>query len=348
MLKKRRLGRTEMMVSELGFGGIPIIPLPEPEAVGVVRHCFDRGINFFDTANMYADSEIKIGKALADARSDIYLATKTTERSLAGANAHLELSLKQLGVDHIDLYQLHNLMKPEEIKEAFGPGGVYPAVEKARREGRVKHIGFSSHDLNAAIELCRTGKFSTVQIPFNFIEREPADELFAAAKENDMGVIAMKPIGGGLLDRVDLCFKFLRQHPEALPIPGFSSIAEADEVIDFYLNPQPMTAEDEAALVELREIIGKKFCHRCAYCLPCPQDVNIPGAFLFPSVVARFDPAMTVAFTGRAVESARECIECEDCVSRCPYSLNIPEMLKETVEKYDRFLMEHHLASPGA
>ena len=221
MLKKRRLGKTEMMVSELGFGGIPIMPLPEPEAVGVVRHCFDRGINFFDTANMYADSEIKIGQALTDVRSEVYLATKTTERSLAGANAHLELSLKRLGVDYIDLYQLHNLMRPEEIEEAFGPDGAYPAVEKARREGRVKHIGFSCHDLKAAIELCRTGKFSTVQIPFNFIEREPAEELFAAAKENDMGVIAMKPMGGGLLDRVDLCFKFLQQHPEALPIPGF-------------------------------------------------------------------------------------------------------------------------------
>ena len=337
-----------MVVSELGFGGIPIIPLPEPEAVGVVRHCFDRGINFFDTANMYANSEIKIGKALADVRSEVYLATKTTARSLAGANAHLELSLKQLGVDHIDLYQFHNLMRPEEIEEAFGPDGAYQAAEKARREGRVKYIGFSCHDLNAAIELCRTGKFSTVQIPFNFIEKEPADELFDAARENGMGIIAMKPLGGGLLDRIDLCFKFLRQHPEALPIPGFSSIAEAEQVLDFYLNPRPMTAEDEKAIDELREIIGKKFCHRCAYCLPCPQNVNIPGAFFFPAMSAHLDPAMTVAFTGKAVESARGCIECEECVPRCPYSLDIPEMLKEIVEKYDRFLLEHGLASPGA
>ena len=121
------------------------------------------------------------------------------------------------------------------MDKILAPGGALEAVNMAMEEGKIRFVGFSSHDLATAIKSCRTGIFSTVQIPFNFIEKDPADELFTVAQEMDMGMIAMKPIGGGLLDRVDLCFKFLQQYPHVVPIPGVKSHEEVDEIMEFCL-----------------------------------------------------------------------------------------------------------------
>jgi aryl-alcohol dehydrogenase-like predicted oxidoreductase len=200
------------MVSELGFGGIPIIRLGTDEAVGVVRHCFDRGVTFFDTANVYGDSERKIGQALESVRDRVVIATKTLMRDAETAADHIIYSLENLRTDRIDLYQIHNIANDETFERVLAPGGAYEALARARDEGKIRFIGLSSHNIATAIRACRTGKFDTLQFPFNFIECDPADELFGIAREMDMGIIAMKPLGGGLLERADLCFRFLQQH----------------------------------------------------------------------------------------------------------------------------------------
>ena len=336
-----RFGKTGLMVSEIGFGGIPIIPLDFEDGVKVVRHCFERGITFFDTANAYADSERKIGKALEGVREKIILATKTGKRDAEGAAKHIEYSLDNLRTDYIDIYQFHNIGNEKALEQILAPGGAYEAVGKAHEEGKIRNIGFSSHDIATAIKGCRTGRFSTLQFPFNFIEKDPADELFKVAQDQDMGIIGMKPLGGGLLERADLCMKFLQQHQYVLPIPGISSIEEADEIIELYLSPKPLSDVDQKEIEQIRSELGSRFCHRCGYCLPCEQGVMIPNVMSFRSQSRRFPPAVVVILVKKAMESVDECTDCGECLERCPYSLEIPDLLKEHLSVYKEFEAQH-------
>jgi len=340
-MRKVRLGKTDLMVSEIGFGGIPIIPLSFEAAVKVVSHGFDRGITFFDTANMYGDSEKKIGQALEPVRDSVLLATKTLKRDGEGAAKHISYSLDNLRTDHIDIYQLHSLSDEKALEKVLASGGAYGAVREAQREGKIRFIGFSSHDIATSLKACRTGHFSTIQFPFNFIESDPADELFKVAREQDMGIIAMKPLGGGLLDRADLCFKFLQQNPDVVPIPGFSSIEEVDEIIALYLSPKPLTGDDHREIEKIRSELGKTFCHRCGYCVPCEQGVKIPEVMSFRSNSKRLAPAIVILMGKDPMESAENCNECGECLEKCPYKLPIPEVLQENLGAYKEFVARH-------
>jgi uncharacterized protein len=162
-MQTARLGKTDLIVSEIGFGGIPIVPVGKDEAISVVRHCFEIGINFFDTAHMYHDSEEKIGAALMPVRDDVILATKTTERSAAAATAQIERSLQRLQTDRIDLYQLHNVSNEDALEKVLAPDGAYAAAQKACREGKVRCIGISSHNMAVAAKALKTGLFQTLQ-----------------------------------------------------------------------------------------------------------------------------------------------------------------------------------------
>ena len=201
-----KLAGTDLEISEVGFGGIPIIPLSENEAVSVVKHCFDLGVTFFDTANMYPTSEEKIGTALKTVREKVVIATKTTKRDAKEAVAHIDLSLRQIKTNWIDIYQLHNVSNEEALEQVLAPQGAYDAARKARAAGKIRFIGISSHNIQIAIKALKTGLFQTLQFPFNFIENDPANELFPLARKNDVGIIGMKPLGGGLLERADLFF----------------------------------------------------------------------------------------------------------------------------------------------
>ena len=329
-----RFGKTELMVSRVAFGGIPIIPLSVEDGAAVVRHCFEHGINFFDTANMYGDSEKKIGLALESVRDRVVIATKTLERSAEGAAKHIAFSLDNLKTDYIDLYQLHSISKQDDWDAIVAPGGALEAVQQAQAEGKIRHIGFSSHDIALAIKVCRTGLFASIQIPFNFIEKDPADELFPVARDLDMGIIAMKPLGGGLLGRADLCFKFLQQYPFAVPDPGIQTAQEADEIIALYESPQPLTAEDNQEIEKLRSELGKRFCHRCGYCMPCDQGVKIREVMSFRSMAQRLAPKLAVAFTKDAMQTVESCTECGECLEKCPQDIPIPDRLKEVAAHF--------------
>ncbi|MFH1091308.1 MAG: aldo/keto reductase [Pseudomonadota bacterium] len=333
-MRKIEMGRTGLMVTEIGFGGIPIIPLPMDEAVAVIRRCFERGINFYDTAIRYGDSEKKLGLALEDLRDQVFLATKTIERYAAGAAGHIRQSLESLRTEFIDIYQLHNVSKPEELEQVLAPGGAMEAMTAAMESGKIKHIGVTSHNIDIAIRACRTGRFATVQIPFNFIEYEPADELFGVAADYNMGVIGMKPLGGGLIGRPDLCMKWLQQYPKVMPIPGFAALSEADEVLDMYDSPQPLTDTDWADIEKLRVELGRTFCHRCGYCQPCEQGVKITEVLFFRSAAKRTGGPAAIALCKAAMQTVKDCIECGECSERCPYHLPIPELLREYLDEY--------------
>jgi hypothetical protein len=329
------------MVSELGFGGIPIIRLGFEDAVEVVRHCFERGIRFFDTANVYGDSERKIGQALESVRDKVLLATKTLARDVEGAAEHVDYSLENLKTRCIDLYQLHNLINDDALNQALAPGGAYEALARAKADGKIRFIGFSSHNIATAIRACRTGLFSTVQFPFNFIERDPADDLFKVAAEMEMGIIAMKPLGGGLLERADLCFRFLQQFPNVVPIPGIQAKEEVEQIVELYISPKPLSQADLADIETIRSQLGTKFCHRCEYCMPCDKGVLIPQAMAFRSFSRRMVPLAAIMMADAAMESIANCEDCRECIEKCPYGLEIPEALKETLALYNDFVKQH-------
>jgi uncharacterized protein len=339
-MKTVPLGKTGIMVSELGFGGIPIIRLETEEAVSVVRRAFERGITFYDTANAYRDSEAKLGIAFRGIRDKVVIATKTLCRDAAGAVAHLENSLRALETDCIDLYQLHQVAQDSVWEELNRPSGAMEALLKARDKGMIRHIGVTSHSLPMAIKLVKTGLFATIQFPFNFIEEAALDELFPAAREGGMGILVMKPFAGGVIDNASVAFAYLRMHPYALPIPGFDSVERVDEVADMYERDNSVTPEDIRRMDAYRLELGKKFCRRCEYCQPCPQGVMITMAMGYRIIASRMSPRVALDFSRLPMESVQKCTDCRECIDRCPYELPIPDMLKTLYDLYEKHRRE--------
>jgi predicted aldo/keto reductase-like oxidoreductase len=340
-MRKKQLGKTGLLVSDMGFGGIPITRLSLEEAACLVKYGYDQGINFFDTAHLYGDSEEKMGAALKTVRGKTILATKTAVRDGKGALEQLETSLKRLRTDYIDLYQMHNISNQESMDQVLAPGGAHEAMVKAQRDGKIRHIGFSTHNPDIAAKVCETGLFATVQVPFNFIEKDPEDKLFGSAREREMGIIAMKPLGGGLLDRPDLCFRFLQQYHDVVPIPGMQSKEEVDQNIRFHRDPQAFTPQDLEDMEKIRAEIGTRFCHRCEYCQPCPEGVLIWRVLLFNAQSRRFPPQMSIRMSKAPMETAEHCVQCGQCEEKCPYELPVSEMIQESLDHYRRFCEIH-------
>jgi predicted aldo/keto reductase-like oxidoreductase len=339
-MRNVKLGKTDLTVSEFGFGCIPIIRLAKDDSAKVLRHAFERGITFFDTANAYRDSEEKIGAAFAGMRENVVLASKTLRRGAEGAMEHLENSLRMLKSDYLDLYQLHQVAQEEDWHEVTGPAGALEAVMKAKAAGKVRYVGVTSHNLQMALKMVRSGFFDTIQFPFNLIEEGAKDELIGATRETGMGFICMKPFGGGVIDNAEVAFKYLRAHSEVIPIPGFESIEHVDEIISIYSQPNVIDEQDMEIMENYRSELGKIFCRRCEYCQPCPQGVMITPAMGYPIVARRMSPPVAVEFCRKVMESVPLCTECGNCIERCPYELRIPDILKANYALYEKHLKE--------
>jgi hypothetical protein len=187
------------------------------------------------------------------------------------------------------------------------------------------------------MEALKSGLFQTLQFPFNFIESDPADQLFPLATKNKVGIIGMKPLGGGVLERADLCFRFLQRHPYVVPIPGIRAKREADQIIDLYRNPEPLSEADLKDIENIRSALGEKFCHRCEYCMPCEQGVQIPSVLMFQAAAKRLSREGVKGWIGKAMESVGQCIECGECEQKCPYNLPISDLLKENLALYNQY-----------
>lgn len=337
----RILGKTGLEVSEVGFGCIPIIRLTMDEAIRVLRRAFERGINLFDTANVYLDSEEKIGRAFKGIRRDrLVLATKSIKRDRQGLEVDLEQSLRLLGTDYLDLFQFHQVSQEADYEKITAPGGLLEVVHRVQEAGKIRHIGVTSHSLEMAVRLVKTELFSVVQFPFNFVETAAVEELHPLARDRKIGLLAMKPFCGGLVENAEVAFKFLRQYPDVIPLPGFDSMERVDEVVDLYQEKNVVTPDDLGAMERYRTELGERFCHRCEYCLPCAQGVMITPAMLYGIVAHRMGPAKAAGFSEKFMETVRDCIECGECLERCPYKLPIPEMLREYLALYDQHRRE--------
>lgn len=335
-MEKIRLGRTEMMVTKLGFGGIPIQRVSEEEALAVVRRCRELGITFFDTANGYTTSEERIGKVLSGRRDGLILATKSLARTRQEIESHLKLSLERLGVDSIDLYQFHNVSDANTLETILDPNGPRAVVEEAKRAGVVKHIGITSHQIDVAKDAVKSDCFETIMFPLNFIYAEAKKELLPLTREHDVGFIAMKPLSGGMIDNATLAFKYILQFPDVVSIPGIERVQEIEEIVPIVEEPQPMTAAEQEEMERIRQEVGSKFCRRCDYCQPCTEGIPISDVLSFPNLAKRLPPVRL--YTGKfaeAFEKATSCTECGECEERCPYHLPIREMMAEYIKMHE-------------
>ncbi len=340
-MRTAMLGKTGLEVSRIGMGGIPLQRPSVEEAVRVVHRALDLGVTFFDTAAGYGESEERFGRALVGRRGSVIIATKSGRRTEEEAAAELERSLQRLKTDYLDIWQLHNVSNAETYDQVLGPGGAMAAARKALQAGKIRHIGLSSHNLDIAIEAVKSGLFETIQFPFNYVTREPADTLIPLAAERDVGFIGMKPFAGGMLGRADLSIKYVLQFDSVIPDPGIETVEEIEEIVglvedgDWILSPAELE-EIEARRSEL----GTQFCRQCGYCQPCPQEIRISMAMITEAMWKLWPREIFMEWMGGVIETARTCLKCGECESRCPYELPIRERIGESIAFFDRVAAE--------
>jgi len=341
-MEKVRFGKSGLMVSKIAFGGIPIQRLSMEEAVKVVKGAIALGINFIDTANGYTDSEEKIGAAIKGMpRDSIVIATKSGARDKKTYLENLDLSLKRLGVDYVDFHQHHGISSAEDCEKIFGEGSPHEGMEEAVRAGKVRFPAFSSHHIPTAMDIMKKYDFAMVQIPFNYVDDTAAEEIIPLAKKLDMGFIAMKPFGGGLLSDAYLSIKYLSKFDSIVPDPGIEKLSEIEEIVRIVEAGGEFTAADAEAIEKAKVELGDHWCHRCDYCQPCPQKIGISGVLTVESAIKRMPFDRVKGMAGRGVEAARTCLECGECVKKCPYNLNIPELLKQKIALWDKLVAEN-------
>ncbi len=199
-IEKRALGQTGEMLSIIGFGGIVVMNAEPAEASSLVKLAVDSGINYFDVAPSYGDAEIKLGPALEPYRKGVFLACKTGKRTKAEAREELEQSLKNLRTDHFDLYQHHAVTSLEDVDIILGHGGSMETFLEARKEGKIRFIGFSAHSVEAAMALMDRFDFDTILFPFNYATWNSGNfgpQVMERALEKKMGILALKAMARG-------------------------------------------------------------------------------------------------------------------------------------------------------
>jgi aryl-alcohol dehydrogenase-like predicted oxidoreductase len=332
------LGRTNLKVSRSGFGALPIQRVSFDEAERLLLSAFDAGINFFDTARAYTDSEEKMGRVVPKIRSQIIIATKTMGASPEKLTEDLETSLRSLKTDYVDIYQLHN---PPEVPKEGSP--IYEALRAAKKAGKIRFISITAHKLTNAVEAAESGLYDTVQYPLSALSDER--ELDLARKFPDLGIIAMKAMCGGLLKSAAPSMAYLRRFPNVVPIWGFQAASELNEVIALEKNPPPLDEAMSAEIAAIRAELSGDFCRGCGYCKPCPREIIIDWCARMPLLLRR---APWRNFTNEhwrgEMAKIESCTGCGACKARCPYELDTPKLLADALADFKEFLRSKGLS----
>ncbi len=338
-MQKVILGRTGLEVTKTSFGVLPIQRVSLSEAERILRRAYEAGINFYDTANAYTDSEMKIGYALGSVRDDIVIATKSGAKTRAEVLSHIENSLRMLRCDYIDLFQFHN---PAEMPDPDDPDGAFAAALEAKARGYIRHIGITNHRLPLAEKMVRSGLFETMQYPFSYLASPAEEDLVRLCAELDVGFIAMKGLAGGLLTDAACCSWYMRQFDNVVPIWGIQRMEELEEWISLENSPPELTDEMARRIEQDRRELSGSFCRGCGYCAPCPVGINIANDARM-SLLLRRAPYKNF-LDDRTRDNMRlinNCINCRSCVKKCPYSLDTPALLRENLADYEKFYAEH-------
>ena len=334
-MKKIELGKTGIVTPQNAFGALPIQRVDMDAAVKLLRGAYEGGMTFFDTARAYTDSEIKIGEAFDGMREKVFISSKTMAKTPEKFWEDLESSLNNLRTDYLDIYQFHC------VKQCYRPGdgtGMYEAMEEAVRQGKVRHIGITAHLIGVAEEIVESGLYETLQFPFSYLANEREITLVKNTEKAGMGFIAMKGLAGGLLTNSVACMAFMGQY-NVLPIWGIQHEKELEEWLSFFEKDAEMTDEISAFIEEDRKSLSGDFCRGCGYCLPCSADIQINNCARMSQLIRR---SPSKGFLGEEWQGLMgkidECIDCGLCKSRCPYGLNIPNLLRKNLADYRNIL----------
>jgi hypothetical protein len=266
-LLKRRLGRTGLLVSEVGFGGAHVATVDEGEEA-LVR-AFSLGVNFVETGRAYGESEYLIGRALrrlGDGAPPVYVASKTLKRSRDGALNELERSLAHLGLDSVDIYQMNDV-NDESWAQVMADGGALEGLQEAREQGLVRFIGLTSHSPEVLRWAVESGQFDTIEAKYSPFNRE-GEAVIRLAHRRDIGIIGMKPFGGfGMLGSLKasptgqalnagalLRYALSNRHLSVV-IPGMRSVREVEENVTVAASYRPMTSGQKARVRQQAEAL---------------------------------------------------------------------------------------------
>lgn len=331
------LGSTGITVNKNGFGALPIQRVSHEEAAKLLKKAFHAGITFFDTARFYSDSEAKMGEALADVRSRIFIATKTAAQNAEDFWKDLETSLGLLKTDYIDIYQFHN---PSFCPKPGDGTGLYEAMLEAKAQGKIHHIGITNHRLHVAKEAIESGLYETLQFPFNYLATDEEHKLVTMCKENNMGFIAMKALSGGLITDSKAAYAYQAEYDNVLPIWGVQKESELDEFIEYIANPPVMDDEIRAVIEKDKKELAGGFCRGCGYCMPtCPVGIEINNCARMSLLLRRSPSELQLTPEVQAkMKKIEECIHCGQCSAHCPYGLDTPRLLEENYKDYQEVL----------
>ena len=354
-MDKRRLGRTNLQVSQVGFGGTWLSELPIDLAIAIVRFAFELGITYFDTAPLDGDSEVKIGIALEDVRDDCVLATKTGSRTKRESLVDVQNSLKRLQTDHLDIIQLHGIDDEKTLTKALGPNGSIQTCREAQKEGLVDFIGITGHKPRVLARAIQTGEFDTVLIPLNIVTQQALEELIPVAKTHDVGVVAMKPLSAKTSNLITCLYQpslsLISQEPELKKLLGKTADEQVTNALHYVL------AQDVSVVipglrsiheVEVAANAGEEYrgtplkeqqrfvfnlgayCRDCGLCMSCPKQVNIAAVLRFYGFFETFGLKEWAKKLYGALEvKADKCTGCGQCTPKCPYNLPIMEKLQK-------------------
>ena len=337
-MKKIILGKTGLEVTKTAFGVLPLQRVEMPEAIRLLQKAYAEGINFYDTARAYSDSEEKVGNALSGVRENIVIATKTHSKNTKEFWEHLETSLEKLKTSYIDIYQFHN---PGKVFKPNDGTGMYEAMLEAKSQGKIRHIGITNHSKNTALEAIKSGLYDTLQYPLSYISDEGDLDVYKACTGHEMGFIAMKALCGGLLTNAQAIYAFFEMMENAVPIYGMQRESELMEFVGLTKNTQPMTPEIAARIQSDKESLQGNFCRGCGYCLPCPAGIKINNVARMKFLLRRAVWQNFVTPEWQAeMRKVNDCIDCGACKSRCPYGIDCPELMRSMLKDYEAFLVE--------
>ena len=341
-MDKIKLGRTNLMVTRSGFGALPVQRVSFEEAKKILRKAYDNGINFFDTARAYSDSEEKIGYSLSDVRKDIIIATKSHAKDRKTLLKHLQISLKELKTDYVDILQLHN---PSTLPDPEDPEGLYAGLLEAKKKGLVRFIGITNHKIKNAMDAAASELYDTIQFPLSSLSADIDLRLIEECKKRNVGLIAMKALSGGLITNAASAFSFLRQFDNVVPIWGMQRETELDEFISLEKNPPPLDESMWSIINKDRTELSGDFCRSCGYCLPCPAGIEIPTCARISLLIRRapYEGFLEDSFKEK-MELINNCIECGHCKNHCPYKLDTPNLLKRELKNYNEFYAKNKKA----
>ena len=335
-MRKVKLGSTGLEVAELGFGAMYLPRVTFEVSDVIIQRALELGITYFDTASAYQDSEEKLGRVLSKREKDFVITSRSIsyKMGLDAFKQDFEQSFERLKLPVIDFYGFHAVNQPHELEMAMKDPLSF--LKEQRAKGRIGHIAITSHNPKTLTEALLTGEFELAMFPFNVIEREPLDGLLAKAAALGIATAVMKPLAGGVIDSKELALRFFFNHPAGVVTPGMMSLEQLEQNFRVFEKRSPLAAEEMRSLEDEVAVLGREFCRRCSYCMPCPNGIMIPFVHMLHMKTwgkpVDDDVAYTIELAKRMLPALEKCTECGTCVGKCPYAIPTPQRVRELLE----------------